>query len=171
MKNLFIIGILAYCLIATSSCSLESRVFKNEPYVRKLLGVPAVLTEHHDSIVTVEISAPDSGYFNAWFECNDSNQVLMRRYIDLKSKGVSTSVKFEKNHLVYDYKTDSARLAKSLIERFGKEKLIPVEVDKPATLAKIATLEKKVAAKNKSIIIMYITVAIMGVIIYLMKHK
>lgn len=165
MKKLILLS-----LIFIAGCSLESRVFKHEAYVRQLLGVPDSIVINHDSIVETEVSTPDSGYLMAYFECNDSNQVLMKRIESLKSKGVQTIIKYRDNVLYYDFKTDSARIAKSIIDKYSQEKVRTIEVDKRSTLEYVARLEQKVSSRNKAIWILSCIIAALVGLHFLLKR-
>lgn len=165
MRNIIIILALFF-----SSCSLEYRVMRNEPYVRSLLGAPDSIFVKHDSIVTTEISAPDSGFFYAYLICDSLNNVLIQRIETGNTAGVKVEIKYKDRYIKFDFKTDSARIAKHIIENYVKEKIVTIQVDKPATLEKLAKFEQKNTSKNKAIWILSGVIAVIIIGMYVLKR-
>lgn len=129
-------------LLILSGCSLEYQVGKHPERARELLGVPDSIIITHEKIVNVETSSPDSGWLYAYFACDSLNNVLLQTIQGGNSIGIKTEYIYKDRILKYYFKTDSVKLAKSIIEKYGKEKIVTVEVDKRSTLDKLAKVEQ-----------------------------
>jgi len=81
-----------------------------------------------ERLVPVYLS-PDSALLKAYFECDSSNQVIMRAYHDLKSKGGNSDLSFENGQL--DYKITFVH---DTIYIPGKDSLIYIPRDVPGPI-------------------------------------
>lgn len=88
-----------------------------------------IVYERSDSLVYIEklrfdtiITPADSSWLKAFFKCDSLGNVYISELLDLKSKGVGTSVNFSNGVLSYETKRDEKKNAVPCIDSYTDKK-------------------------------------------------
>lgn len=116
------------------SCSLEKRVLKNESQVREWLHTPDTITIVNGGTVEIEKFVTDSLTLQAYFECSDSNTVLLKNFQLLKSQGAKTEFIYKNNTIYLKASFDSVAWVKRYTNTHSEVKTVTTYRDRQSTL-------------------------------------
>jgi hypothetical protein len=109
-----------------------------------MVTVPYTKTvERNTSTLVPVVIRGDSTLLQAYFECDSTNQVIMRSIDEYKSKNSTSSVKFDSGKLSYKTSKNTDTIYSRIDTVYiNKETAVPVKIEKEKTIYRMTKIQR-----------------------------